>query len=122
MTLLYECVPKGVQWFILLTGDGGYTAWTTWSQCSVSCGDGRRSRTRSCTNPPPSPGGNNCSQLGPEKETEKCNIEVCPGKIIRRRWAKHPKQTLQRITTKTQTGTIVLLFINKMITRMQVCT
>ena len=59
--------------------DGGYSEWSSWTQCSTTCGNGRRSRSRSCTNPPPSPGGKDCSQLGPEKETGECNSGGCPG-------------------------------------------
>ena len=62
-----------------LTDDGGYTEWSSWSQCSATCGDGRHTRSRSCTNPPPSPGGKDCSQLGPDTETGECNDGGCPG-------------------------------------------
>lgn len=42
-------------------------------------GGGRHTRSRSCTNPPPSAGGKDCSELGPEKETGECNNQGCPG-------------------------------------------
>ena len=35
-------------------------------------------RTRTCTNPPPSNGGNPCA--GPASETAECDKGVCPGK------------------------------------------
>ena len=59
--------------------DGGYSAWGGWSQCSVTCGVGRQTRSRSCTNPAPSPGGKDCSQLGPDKESRNCTNGGCPG-------------------------------------------
>ena len=59
--------------------DGGYSAWGGWSQCSVTCGVGRQSRSRTCTNPAPSPGGKDCSQLGLEKENRNCTNGGCPG-------------------------------------------
>ena len=62
-----------------LTDDGGYSEWGAWSECSATCGDGRHTRTRSCTNPSPSPGGKDCSQLGPDTETGECNSGGCPG-------------------------------------------
>ena len=64
---------------IYFVDDGGYSAWGGWSQCSVTCGNGRQSRSRSCTNPAPSPGGKDCSQLGPDKENKTCNDGGCPG-------------------------------------------
>ncbi|MFO0456605.1 MAG: thrombospondin type-1 domain-containing protein, partial [Alphaproteobacteria bacterium] len=48
--------------------DGG---WSDWSACSPSCGDG--TQTRTCTNPPPSGGGANCS--GPSSQS--CNNGPC---------------------------------------------
>ncbi|XP_078346313.1 uncharacterized protein LOC144631689 isoform X2 [Oculina patagonica] len=85
-TRYLRIVPEEWQSYIALraefygckTNDGGYSDWGSWSQCSVTCGDGRRSRSRSCTNPAPSPGGKDCSQLGPDKETENCNNGGCP--------------------------------------------
>ncbi|CAH3032611.1 unnamed protein product, partial [Porites lobata] len=59
--------------------DGGYTEWSKWSECSATCGGGVRSRTRTCTNPSPKNGGKTCLEqdLGPAKETEKCNTDPC---------------------------------------------
>ncbi|XP_078353505.1 matrilin-1-like isoform X1 [Oculina patagonica] len=57
--------------------DGGYTNWTA-SECSVTCGGGIQTLTRTCTNPPPSNGGRNCSELGPAEKTVSCNEQKCP--------------------------------------------
>nr|XP_058959479.1 collagen alpha-5(VI) chain-like [Pocillopora verrucosa] len=56
--------------------DGGYTEWSE-SECSVSCGEGKKTLTRTCTNPPPFNGGKDCSELGPAKKTVKCNEGLC---------------------------------------------
>ena len=64
---------------IYFIDDGGYSAWGGWSQCSVTCGVGRQTRSRSCTNPAPIPGGKDCSQLGPDKENSNCTKGGCPG-------------------------------------------
>lgn len=58
--------------------DGGYTQWSNYSECSVSCGDGLRTRTRTCTNPVPQYGGRNCSHLGETKQTQPCFVMICP--------------------------------------------
>ncbi|XP_078358676.1 neuronal pentraxin receptor-like [Oculina patagonica] len=56
--------------------DGGYTPWSV-SECSVSCGGGTKTLSRTCTNPPPSNGGNDCSHLGPAEKTQECNTQEC---------------------------------------------
>ncbi|XP_045160489.2 SCO-spondin-like [Mercenaria mercenaria] len=56
--------------------NGGYTAWSAWTACNVTCGGGEQSRSRECSNPPPQYGGNNCS--GDASETQNCNSENCP--------------------------------------------
>lgn len=57
--------------------DGGWGKWSPLSQCSVSCGGGKQSRTRSCNNPAPSNGGNDCP--GTEKEEVNCATQDCAG-------------------------------------------
>lgn len=53
--------------------DGGYSPWTSWSQCSATCNstNGTQHRYRSCTNPPPANGGKRC--IGSNRETQMCN-------------------------------------------------
>ena len=56
--------------------DGGYSNWTI-SECSATCGGGVKTYTRTCTSPPPSFGGKDCSDLGPYQKREPCNEEAC---------------------------------------------
>lgn len=60
------------------SGDGKWSAWKPWSPCSVSCSLGTQSRSRTCTNPPPTFGGKDC--VGKSDETKSCNKGPCPGK------------------------------------------
>ena len=62
--------------------DGKYSEWTSWSQCTATCGGGTQMRKRTCTNPPPENGGKSCLDqgLGPELETQMCNVQPCPSK------------------------------------------
>lgn len=60
---------------ICTTINGGWTGWSGWGSCSVSCGGGTQTRTRSCANPSPSCGGANCS--GSSSESQSCNTQSC---------------------------------------------
>ena len=64
---------------IMLTVNGGYTSWTTWTTCTRSCGSGSQARTRSCTNPRPAHGGAQCS--GSSSDTQSCNTQSCAGNL-----------------------------------------
>ncbi len=55
--------------------DGQWSDWTTWSDCSETCGGGIRMKTRQCTNPPPSGTGQPCQ--GSTSEVEKCSTSSC---------------------------------------------
>ena len=44
----------------------------------MTCGAGQQERVRTCTNPPPSNGGAQCS--GSNKETRKCDKGPCKGR------------------------------------------
>ena len=60
--------------------NGGWGSWSTWSSCSVTCGDGHRTRQRLCDNPTPSAGGSNCSDSNNEQQTCSALMD-CPSKI-----------------------------------------
>ena len=68
--------------FLSVAVDGGWSDYGPWRKCSSSCGEGFQERMRTCTNPPPSRGGAQCS--GSHKEFQKCNDGPCPGnKLLR---------------------------------------
>ncbi|KAJ8038941.1 Hemicentin-1 [Holothuria leucospilota] len=56
--------------------NGGYSDWSDWSTCSLSCGGGVKSRTRTCSNPAPAFNGEDCK--GPGTERQMCMLERCP--------------------------------------------
>ena len=71
--------------FIFPTVDGGFSQWTTWSQCSATCGIGTQHRNRSCTDPSPANNGKPCN--GTSYQTQRCNnSHTCldPGKCFRK--------------------------------------
>ncbi|XP_063692741.1 uncharacterized protein LOC134824699 isoform X2 [Bolinopsis microptera] len=56
--------------------DGRWSDFGAWSECSVECGGGSQTRTKTCSNPPPKNGGEEC--VGGDSETRNCNTEACP--------------------------------------------
>ncbi|XP_075041617.1 properdin-like [Mixophyes fleayi] len=55
---------------------GGWSTWSAWSQCSVTCHVGQTQRTRECNNPSPVCGG---TCIGDSKEITQCDTQqVCP--------------------------------------------
>ncbi|KAM4677962.1 LOW QUALITY PROTEIN: SCO-spondin-like [Discoglossus pictus] len=56
--------------------DGGYTSWSPWGPCSVTCGGlGNMTRRRECTNPAPANGGRDCT--GPGVDIKYCQTPDC---------------------------------------------
>jgi hypothetical protein len=67
-TMFYSVVPV----------DGGWSQWSTWTTCTVTCGGGIQDRLRFCSNPAPKHDGKLC--LGNPIEARDCNTQLCPGK------------------------------------------
>lgn len=69
---------------IHLTVDGGWSAWTTWLECSTTCGSGVKSRFRVCDSPRPQYSGAFCD--GEFEENTNCTISPdltnCTSKIL----------------------------------------
>ncbi|KAJ8010539.1 hypothetical protein DPEC_G00076130 [Dallia pectoralis] len=55
--------------------DGGWTPWSVWSDCPVTCGRGNQIRSRACINPPPRNNGTHCN--GSEREAQDCHAQPC---------------------------------------------
>ncbi|XP_060558845.1 coadhesin-like [Ruditapes philippinarum] len=55
--------------------NGGWSNWGSWSTCSVTCDDGFKSRSRTCTNPRPSVKGKLCD--GNTIDVAGCKNESC---------------------------------------------
>lgn len=60
-----------------LKGAGSWARWLPWGACSVTCGGGIQNRSRTCSDPPPTFGGEECP--GESEETSPCNEDPCPG-------------------------------------------
>jgi len=58
--------------------NGGWTNWTVWFPCSVSCGGGIQISIRFCTKPYPARDGKYC--VGQSVKKQVCNLQHCPCK------------------------------------------
>ncbi|MEQ2292216.1 Hemicentin-1, partial [Ameca splendens] len=78
----YECVARNLLGSVLVSValavrvHGGYSEWTEWDLCSVSCGAGNQKRVRQCNKPLPANGGRHCA--GSDTETRSCQGKPCP--------------------------------------------
>ena len=68
-----------IQDLLLVSVNGGWSTWSQWTPCSVSCGKGLQRRHRTCSNPTPLGGGLDCE--GEEIQRSVCN-SICPGNAI----------------------------------------
>ena len=59
--------------------NGAWSSWTDWSDCSVTCGGGKTNRTRTCDNPKPANGGEDCIDKDATAEVMLCAPNPCPG-------------------------------------------
>lgn len=64
--------------FTCLIVDGGWSGWSAFGHCSVTCGNGYKTRTRSCSNPAPAHDGADCH--GDALNTHICREHHCPSK------------------------------------------
>lgn len=63
--------------YVCVSVSGSWSCWSSWSQCSSSCGGGYYQRTRTCGNPPPAGGGDIC--IGLHTEEALCSTHACEG-------------------------------------------
>jgi len=71
-----------------------WTRWTSWSDCSFTCGGGVRERTRTCE------GGNSCR--GGDVDRERCQKGKCPSWTDFGRWSSCSVTCGQGVKTRTR--------------------
>uniref|UniRef100_A0A8C2SL26 Hemicentin-1 n=1 Tax=Capra hircus TaxID=9925 RepID=A0A8C2SL26_CAPHI len=76
----YECVARNLmgstKYSVLFAVPGGFSQWSAWRPCSVTCGKGIQKRSRLCNNPSPANGGKPCQ--GSDSEMQNCHQKPCP--------------------------------------------
>ena len=60
--------------------DGGWSAWSDYSACTVSCGTGITYTTRVCDNPKAEHGGKEC--VGDSQFRTQCDMPPCKGRVV----------------------------------------
>ncbi|XP_046353300.2 coadhesin-like isoform X1 [Haliotis rufescens] len=79
-----RCSRYRIQYYTSTCNHGGWSAYSSWTNtwgCSRTCGGGvqNQRRTRTCTNPVPTPiHGNNCTGSATQTRTIPCNTKACP--------------------------------------------
>jgi len=76
--LFYWAVNKLIDW-LMMSVHGNWALWSSWGDCTVTCGAGQRRRFRTCTNPRPRFSGREC--VGHAQETQLCNTQNCAGRL-----------------------------------------
>ena len=59
--------------------EGGWSDWSAYGDCSVTCGVGSKKRTRECMSPVPRNRGSAC--IGEDSETKGCEDIACSGML-----------------------------------------
>uniref|UniRef100_H0XAK9 Hemicentin 1 n=1 Tax=Otolemur garnettii TaxID=30611 RepID=H0XAK9_OTOGA len=78
----YECVARNLMGSVLVRVPvtvqvhGGFSQWSAWKSCSVTCGRGIQKRSRVCNAPRPANGGKPCQ--GSDSEMRNCHNKLCP--------------------------------------------
>ncbi|CAK6971319.1 hemicentin-1 [Scomber scombrus] len=76
----HHCVGSDIEtrncWGKPCPVDGNWSEWSLWEECSHTCGQGNRTRVRTCSNPPAQHGGRPCE--GKAVEVIMCSVRPCP--------------------------------------------
>lgn len=75
MRIITLALFRGIPFYLV---DGNWGKWSSWNDCTKSCGGGNQTRKRECNDPKPAYGGKACGDYSEESRT--CNTRECPSK------------------------------------------
>jgi len=90
--------------------NGNWASWGSWSGCSKTCGAGTKTRNRTCTNPAPAHGGQQCDESMSESKT--CNTKPCPTPTTAPRKATTKSNNSSQLPTATWISVCVTSIIS----------
>ena len=70
----HQSINQNLDYYLFVV-DGGWSNWSEFSDCSVTCGSGTQFATRECTNPEPMNNGTQC--IGDKQAVKDCFIVNC---------------------------------------------
>ncbi|XP_062578222.1 mucin-like protein [Saccostrea cucullata] len=83
--------------------NGGLSDWSAWGACSLTCGNGTQTRTRSCNNPTQEGAGAPCT--GETTEAQSCNTNICPPNQVEKEYGvlvRYSGMTVAMFTTNVR--------------------
>ena len=81
LIILYDSMLIILHVYHVNSVNGGWSVWSDFGQCSVTCGIGLKTQHRTCTNPAPAFGGTQCD--GDQHQDSICINTPCASKYER---------------------------------------
>ena len=82
--------------YLILLVNGTWGEWSTYGECSKTCGVGEQTKSRLCNNPEASYGGLQClkshgngNRGTNETLSRRCNTQACPGNFLPYHFSSH---------------------------------
>ena len=93
---------------------GMWATWEQWTQCSRTCGLGKKIRSRNCSSPAPENNGAYC--VGTPSEWKDCLLEACTPGMLKKlyynyEWNKHITFHAFNIEISTKTDSFQLIVL-----------
>lgn len=99
-----ECSGSDIEEIVCNVGycpiNGGWSAWSTWSVCSKTCGVSHRMRKRFCNNPAPRYNGTFCN--GENVEYEECKLPECINQHLMKSFSDIDEDDMEEMSNESR--------------------